>query len=127
MTARSVWRLMGCIGCAVVLTAATVDAQDGAPSDGEWPTYGGDLGNTKYSPLDQIDGNNFEELEIAWRWQSADAFLSMTDPNGGELWTNSRFIFEQLNREDPERWRDQEPPYVDNLQATPLMVGDDSI
>ena len=123
MTGQSMWRLMGCVGCAVVLTAATVDAQYGAKADGEWPTYGGDLGNTKYSPLDQIDRNNFEELEIAWRWQSADAFLSMTDSKGGELWTNSQFIFEELNREDPNRWRDQEPPYVDKFQATPLMVG----
>ena len=29
-------------------------AQQGAPN-GEWPAYGGDLGHSKYSPLDQID------------------------------------------------------------------------
>ena len=81
-------------------------AQHGAKADGEWPTYGGDLGNTKYSPLDQIDADNFGNLKVVWRWQSADGFLSKTYPGGGELWTNSRFIFEELNREDPNRWRD---------------------
>ena len=39
-------------------------AQQGAPPNGEWPTYGGDLGGSKYSPLDQIDRSNFEDLEI---------------------------------------------------------------
>ena len=29
---------------------------------GEWPTYGGDLANSKYSPLDQIYGSNFGSL-----------------------------------------------------------------
>ena len=123
MAVKNVWRLLRCIGFMVLLVMVTVDAQYGAKTNGEWPTYGGDLGNTKYSPLDQINKNNFEELQIAWRWQSADAFLSLTAQNGGELRTNSRFIFEQLNRDDSERWRDQEPPYVENLKATPLMVG----
>ena len=33
-------------------------------ANGEWPTYGGDIGGTKYSPLDQIDRTNFADLEI---------------------------------------------------------------
>ena len=108
----------------VVVAAATpAGAQYGAQADGEWPTYGGDLGNTKYSPLDQITADNFDQLEIAWRWRSADGFLSKTDAAGGELWTNSRFIFDELSREDPHRWRDGEAPYVARFKATPLMVG----
>ena len=51
-------------------------AQHGA-TDGEWRSYGGDLGSTKYSPLDQIDATNFEDLHIAWRWQSADGSLDL--------------------------------------------------
>src|SRR5688572_32278303 len=35
--------------------------------NGEWPTYGGTLASTRYSPLDQINASNFSELEIAWR------------------------------------------------------------
>ena len=108
----------------VVVAAATpAGAQYGAQADGEWPTYGGDLGNTKYSPLDQITADNFDQLEIAWRWRSADGFLSKTDAAGGELWTSSRFIFDELSREDPNRWRDGEAPYVARFKATPLMVG----
>ena len=44
-------------------------AQKGAPN-GEWPTYGGDLGNTRYAPLDQINRDNFGDLEIAWRFKT---------------------------------------------------------
>src|SRR5205085_11324454 len=44
-------------------------AQQGA-KNGEWRTYGGDLGNTHYSPLDQINSGNFDKLEIAWRFST---------------------------------------------------------
>ena len=107
----------------VILVSSGAAAQQGAPATGEWPTYGGDLGSTKYSPLDQIDTTNFGDLEIAWRWQSADAFMSKTTPAGGEWWAASDVIFEALNEEDPDRWRDGQPPSTNNLKATPLMVG----
>lgn len=38
--------------------------------DGEWRTYAGDLGSTRYSPLDQINASNFNALEIAWRFKT---------------------------------------------------------
>ena len=101
---------------------ASVRAQRGADAGGEWRTYGGDLGNTKYSALDQINASNFGRLKIAWRWKSADTFLSRT-VSGGELWASSRAIFDQLKTVDPQRWRDGEAPYVSNFKATPLMVG----
>ena len=63
-------------GCWLSLLAAPAHAQHGA-TDGEWRSYGGDLGSTKYSPLDQIDATNFEDLHIAWRWQSADGSLDL--------------------------------------------------
>lgn len=44
-------------------------AQTGA-KNGEWRTYGGDLGNTKYSPLDQINASNFNTLKLAWRFKT---------------------------------------------------------
>jgi len=43
--------------------------QTGA-KNGEWPTYGGDLGNTRYSALDQISAANFDKLEVAWRFKT---------------------------------------------------------
>jgi quinoprotein glucose dehydrogenase len=47
-----------------------VNAQSGA-KNGEWRTYGGDLGNTRYSPLDQINASNFDKLQVAWRFNTA--------------------------------------------------------
>ena len=44
-------------------------AQQGAPA-GEWRHYGADLAGTKYSPLDQIDRDNVDQLDIAWRWRT---------------------------------------------------------
>jgi quinoprotein glucose dehydrogenase len=39
-------------------------------SNGEWPTYGGDLASRRYSPLAQVDATNFDKLEIAWRFKT---------------------------------------------------------
>jgi len=50
-------------------TISPVAAQTGA-KNGEWRTYGGDLGNTKYSPLDQINASNFNTLKLAWRFHT---------------------------------------------------------
>src|SRR6202521_1888461 len=47
-----------------------VSAQSGA-KNGEWRSYGGDLGNTRYAPLDQINASNFDKLEVAWRFNTA--------------------------------------------------------
>ena len=46
--------------------AATASASPGQ-GKGEWTTYGGDLASTRYSPLDQINKDNFSKLHIAWR------------------------------------------------------------
>jgi quinoprotein glucose dehydrogenase len=55
------------LAAAVALcAAATAGAQSGAGS-GEWRTWGGDLGNTRYAPLDQINAANFSKLQVAWR------------------------------------------------------------
>jgi quinoprotein glucose dehydrogenase len=61
--------------------AYTVHAQGGGPStklgaappkggsytDDEWRTYGGDLGSARYRAFDQINKDNFNNLEVAWR------------------------------------------------------------
>jgi quinoprotein glucose dehydrogenase len=49
--------------------SASLPAQS-PPTTFEWPTYGGDLSSTRYAPLDQIDSENFEDLEIAWRFET---------------------------------------------------------
>ncbi len=112
--------IVALLSCSISTVAL---AQNGAPANGEWPTYGGDLGSTKYSPLDQLDRNNFSDLKIAWRWTSADGFLGLTMPDGSEWWADSRVIFEELNRRDPNLWRGGLPPTITNFKATPIMVG----
>src|SRR5271163_1969913 len=44
-------------------------AQSGA-KNGEWRSYGGDLGSTRYAPLDQIHAGNFNSLEVAWKFKT---------------------------------------------------------
>ena len=97
-------------------------AQHGA-TDGEWRSYGGDKGGTKYSPLDQIDADNFADLEIAWRWQSVDEYLSKTTAAGGEWWSSLSNIIKQLETETPNLYRRGHPPLISAMQAVPLMVG----
>jgi len=57
------------LGTGVLACALSVGAQSGA-KNGEWRTYGGDLGNTHYSPVDQINAGNFSKLQIAWRFKT---------------------------------------------------------
>jgi quinoprotein glucose dehydrogenase len=44
----------------------------GQPStrNGDWPHYTADIKGTRYSPLDQITGANFNQLEVAWRFKT---------------------------------------------------------
>ena len=36
---------------------------------GEWRSYGGEEGSTRYSPLDQITRDNVKNLKVAWTWK----------------------------------------------------------
>ncbi len=62
-------RLVSVVVWALVIgvLVATPSAFGQGTENGEWRSYGGDIKNTRYSPLDQIDASNFDELEIAWR------------------------------------------------------------
>ena len=117
---------IGVVIAVITMTASAGSAQRShrpSTAQGEWPTYGADLASSKYSPQDQIDAGNFTRLRIAWRVKTPDAVLSMTLPNGAEWTASSAAIFSELNRLDPKRWRDRQPPFVGNFKATPLMVG----
>ena len=55
---------------AVLLAAAAAPAQRlTGTENGEWRYLGGDAGHTRSSALDQIDGDNFSDLEVAWIWR----------------------------------------------------------
>jgi quinoprotein glucose dehydrogenase len=38
--------------------------------NGEWPHYTADMRGSRYSPADQINGSNFNKLEVAWRYKT---------------------------------------------------------
>ena len=60
------------VACVVLmLTATTGFAQRlSGTENGEWRYIGGDAGQTRSSTLDQINGDNFEDLEVAWIWRT---------------------------------------------------------
>src|SRR6266496_5589214 len=56
-----------------LVAAARLSGQaPGLPStkNGEWTHYTADVKGSKYSPLDQINGSNFKDLEVAWRFKT---------------------------------------------------------
>ena len=59
--------LLSCGEQSLDSTSATQSAQ--------WNHHGGDHSSSKYAPFDQINADNFEQLEVAWRWESADLRL----------------------------------------------------
>ena len=62
-------RLISVVVGAVVINVLTVmpSAVAQGTENGEWRSYGGDIKNTRYLPLEQIDAENFNDLEVAWR------------------------------------------------------------
>ena len=58
------------LGLALGAATARPSAGQHGAVGGEWPTYGGDTGGTKYSPLDQIDRDNVADLGVVWRWKT---------------------------------------------------------
>ncbi len=109
--------------CLAITLISVASARAQGTANGEWPVYGGDKAGTKYSPLDQIDRDNFSDLKIAWRWQSVDGFLSKSTANGGEWHASRDAVVEQLEQETPNLYREKFTPNWSSFQATPLMIG----
>ena len=61
---------MHCARVVVILCVCLSAAAQTGAKGGEWPTYGGDLANSRYSALDQINASNFNQLQIAWRFKT---------------------------------------------------------
>jgi quinoprotein glucose dehydrogenase len=71
--------MLGCgaLGVALALSLPNVNVRllgqaTGQPSTakGDWPYYTADVKGSRYSPLDQINGGNFNQLEVAWRFKT---------------------------------------------------------
>ena len=75
-------RYIGALAVAIAaagLPGSPALAQRGT-QDGEWPNYAGNREGMKYSPLDQITKDNIGDLEVAWRWPTADRELQASNP-----------------------------------------------
>src|SRR3989442_14306153 len=83
---------------------ARTDAPSVAAKPGEWRYLNSDPLATRYSPLDQINKDNFKELRIAWRWKPA---ISPASPSlGGTAQGNGDPVLA-----------------IHRNEATPIMVG----
>lgn len=67
------WRTLfsGLLWVTGLALAATAAADAPGTKDGQWHYLGGDSGHTRYSPANQINAENFADLEEAWVWDGA--------------------------------------------------------
>ncbi len=109
MVARRVMQAGLATLMALAIAPAVAAGQQGADG-GEWQSYAGDAGSTKYSPLTQITPENVGELAVAWRWVSVDG----------------RFDLDALRARYPalQVANDTANVSINGLKGTPLMVGD---
>ena len=58
------------IAATLGLPAAAVSQQGTSVDEGDWPSWAGSWNASRYSPLDQINADNVNDLEIAWQWST---------------------------------------------------------
>src|SRR6202166_4684874 len=71
--------LKGCLTSVFALTlifirghawAQTQTSGQPSTSKGDWPYYFADARGSRYSPQDQINASNFNQLEVAWHFKT---------------------------------------------------------
>ncbi len=78
------WKLVLLLGLVAVAAILALRSQpsDAANKLQEWPSYGGNLENTHFSPLKQINRDNVKQLDVAWTYDTGDA------SNGSQMQCN---------------------------------------
>ena len=71
MPKRYVYAILG-------LWVACQEAPQPQEDGGDWPMYFGQPSVAKFSPLDQINRENVDQLKLAWKWTANDAGASTT-------------------------------------------------
>ena len=71
-------------GAAMVLSAVLVIAQGGQQPI-EWPHWGADLAQTRYSTAADITPANVRDLELAWTWRTVDRAVPEHDLRPGNM------------------------------------------
>ena len=64
----SSWLFVLAVGTASVWQSPAVSQEQDNPV-GEWRYIGGNAAHTRFTALDQINAQNFNDLEIAWVWR----------------------------------------------------------
>ena len=62
--------VVGVISLTMGVAGQTGNKVSQGTKNGEWPSYTGDIRGSRYSPLDQINAQNFNDLEVAWRFKT---------------------------------------------------------
>jgi quinoprotein glucose dehydrogenase len=84
-------------GLCVALSLAGARAERGDGSTGrDWPAYGGSNEQTHYSALKQINRDNVSRLQVAWTFDSGDAF------QGSEMQCNPLIVDGRLFATTPK-------------------------
>lgn len=120
---------------AATVTADAYSVSSVGAVNGEWQAYGGDIGSTKYTALDQISADNIEQMEIVWRRPAVDQHYLDMNPrqrystswngtpvvqNGIAYVTNGVGLVEAFNPGTGETIWVQEPPGgVEGLPGAP--------
>lgn len=68
-------------GIGLVLGAFVVLSGQQPATNGEWRTYGSDKAFTRYSPLDQINRDNFAKLKVVWSRPAVDPLIKDQFPD----------------------------------------------
>ena len=89
-------------GLLLVIAAQTGLSQYGTGS-GDWPSYGGDAGSTKYSPLNQITPENF--------WLGFDKAIHELAPKNKEL-----IDFREILQKKIDKWHIENKENKINLE-----------
>ena len=67
---------MAIVAALLVAIAIGLPAEAAPPGEAsavaEWPSYGGDPGGSRYTPIDDISAENLSQLEIAWTYRTGD-------------------------------------------------------
>jgi glucose dehydrogenase len=95
--------LAGAMSLGIVLARATSSDANQRPTlirgnaPGEWRYWGADAWSTRYSALDQINAQNFGQLQVAWQWKASefgrDEYYRTTP-----LYANGRLLTVATNR-----------------------------
>ena len=82
---KRVFQWAAVVASAALVLTPSMRAQR-AQREGEWRNYAGDVHQTKYSPLTQINKDNVRDLRLAWRYWVTNRDLDQLNRLLDSLW-----------------------------------------